>query len=187
MEMKNATLQPEDWAAAALEVIADAGVGAVAVEGLARRVGASKGSFYWHYESRAAVIAAAVRLWEQRRTTDVIDAVAGVEDPRERLRGVFATAYANPSAGRVEAALGVHGDEPEIGSALRRVTCRRLAFVEETFAELGLDAEEARRRALVAYSSYLGFFAVRDALRGDLPEATAPTYIDDVLELLVST
>src|SRR3546814_18257468 len=44
-------LSAEDWAQAALDLIAEHGVAAVAVEPLARRLGVTKGSFYWHFPS----------------------------------------------------------------------------------------------------------------------------------------
>ena len=46
------TLTAEDWARAALEAIAEDGVTAVAVEPLARSLGVTKGSFYWHFANR---------------------------------------------------------------------------------------------------------------------------------------
>ena len=46
---RNGRLSAEDWAQAALDLIAEQGVAAVAVEPLARRLGVTKGSFYWHF------------------------------------------------------------------------------------------------------------------------------------------
>src|SRR3546814_6866850 len=61
---KPARLSAEDWAQAALDVVAESGVAAVAVEPLARRLGVTKGSFYWHYPSREALLEAALSRWE---------------------------------------------------------------------------------------------------------------------------
>ena len=57
-------LSAEDWAQAALDLIAEQGVAAVAVEPLARRLGVTKGSFYWHFPSRDALLSAALERWE---------------------------------------------------------------------------------------------------------------------------
>ena len=46
---RSGRLSADDWAREALEQIAEAGVGSVAVEPLARRLGVTKGSFYWHF------------------------------------------------------------------------------------------------------------------------------------------
>ena len=57
-------LSADDWALGALDVIAEQGLAAVAVEPLARRLGVTKGSFYWHFPSREALLVAALDLWE---------------------------------------------------------------------------------------------------------------------------
>src|SRR5690606_7033358 len=61
---RGARLSAADWAQAALDVIAEQGVSAVAVEPLARRLGVTKGSFYWHFPSRDALLQAALERWE---------------------------------------------------------------------------------------------------------------------------
>jgi AcrR family transcriptional regulator len=179
-------LQPDDWANAALDAIADGGVGAVAVEALAPKVGASKGSFYWHFADRGALIQAAVELWERTRTESVIADLEGVDDGRERLRRLFATAFNNPRGGRVETALSARADDPRVSPVLQRVTERRLSYVAGIYEELGFDADSARRRAVITYSVYLGFFSLRESspewTPGDGEELEA--FIDELLEIL---
>src|SRR5690606_27509036 len=82
-------LSAEDWAQAALELIAEQGVAAVAVEPLARRLGVTKGSFYWHFPSREALLQAALERWETVEQQAVFGTLERVPDPRERLRSLF--------------------------------------------------------------------------------------------------
>jgi len=60
------TLTAADWAEAALQLIAEAGLGALTVETLAGRLGVTKGSFYWHFKGRSELLAASLRRWEHR-------------------------------------------------------------------------------------------------------------------------
>jgi AcrR family transcriptional regulator len=60
---KRSTLSAADWEQEALRVIADEGIGAVAVEPLARRMGITKGSFYWHFSSRESLLEQALLGW----------------------------------------------------------------------------------------------------------------------------
>src|SRR5687768_15861387 len=83
------TLTPHDWARAALEAMAEGGLAAVAVEPLAVRLGATKGSFYWHFRDRAALVDAALLLWEIEDTEAVIAALDELPDPMERMRTLF--------------------------------------------------------------------------------------------------
>ena len=58
-------LSAADWIGAAMEAIVESGVRAVAVEPLAVRLGATKGSFYHHFPNRDALILAALAEWER--------------------------------------------------------------------------------------------------------------------------
>src|SRR5690606_6204362 len=86
---RSGRLSAEDWAQAALDLIAEQGVAAVAVEPLARRLGVTKGSFYWHFPSREALLQAALERWEHVEQEAVFGALERVPDPRERLRALF--------------------------------------------------------------------------------------------------
>ena len=173
----------EDWARAALLAIAEGGLAAVRVEALAPAVGASKGSFYWHFADRAALVDAALELWAEEATEDVIAGLDAIEAPRERLSALFSTAFRHPWSGRVDAALAAHADHPQVAPVLQRVTERRLGFLDDVYGELGCSPAEARRRSLVAYTSYLGLFAVRRAAPASLP-AELDAYLDELLGML---
>ena len=183
MERSSRRLGAEDWARAALDALGEGGVGAVRVEALAPRVGASKGSFYWHYADRAALIDAALALWERESTEDVIAELEPIADPAARLRELFARAYGEPEAGRVDAGLAAHADDPQVGPVLRRVTKRRLAFMESIYRELGHTPARARHRALAVYSTYLGLFTVRLAAPDAVPEPL-DEHLDELFRLL---
>ncbi len=86
---RNARLSADDWAQAALDLIAEQGVSAVAVEPLARRLGVTKGSFYWHFPSRDALLQAALERWEAVEQESIFGSLEQVADPRERLRALF--------------------------------------------------------------------------------------------------
>ena len=73
-------LTREDWITAALGAIADGGLAAVGVEPLAARLGTTKGSFYWHFENRDALLEAAIGRWEKETTTDVIAEITASHD-----------------------------------------------------------------------------------------------------------
>ncbi|HEY7706603.1 MAG TPA: helix-turn-helix domain-containing protein [Gaiellaceae bacterium] len=177
-------LTPADWVAAALDAIAEGGLSSVAVEALAPKVGASKGSFYWHFADRAALLEAAFDLWEQTRTEAIIEELRPLADPKDRLRRLFAIAIANPRAGRIEAALASEPPHRRAAAVLRRASRRRLAFVRETLMELGFDEEAADHRALIIYTAFLGFFSLQQAAGAVLPSGRK---LDDYLDSLLDT
>ena len=85
---RNNRLSADDWAQAALDLVAEDGVHAVAVEPLARRLGVTKGSFYWHFPSRDALLRAALERWEQVELDEVFAQLEAITDPRLRMRAV---------------------------------------------------------------------------------------------------
>jgi len=136
-------LTKADWTEAALAVLARDGLAGVAVEPLARQLGATKGSFYWHFIDRADLIRATVELWEQRETTEVIDRIQAIPDPRERLTALGAGAYASAARGNAHAAVLAAASDPLVRVVLERVTRTELAFLEQLYRDLGVPAGRA--------------------------------------------
>ena len=184
-----ARLSARDWADAALAAMRrGGGLSAVAVEPLAAALCATKGSFSWHFANREALVTAALERWEERETEAVIAAVAEQDGPEARIRKLFAlTTYtATRERDAVELVLLADAAHPQVAAALRRVTERRLGYLTELFGEFGLDAAEARHRALLAYTGYLGHAQLAHSVRGVLPGgAEAERYLDTVLATLL--
>src|SRR5258708_34118503 len=79
------TLTAADWAGAALQLIAEAGLGALTVEALAARLGVTKGSFYWHFKGRSELLSPALDRWQQRATAEANTELSAGTVPRQRL------------------------------------------------------------------------------------------------------
>ena len=78
----------------------------MAVEPLARSLGATKGSFYWHFRDREALLVAALELYEQEGTEEVIATLDQQPNSDDQLRGLFDRAGLTPTPGRPGA--GIH-------------------------------------------------------------------------------
>ena len=191
---KSESLSAGDWTQAALDALARGGLAAVAVEPLAKELGTTKGSFYWHFADRNALIAAALDRWETRDTDLVIAAVERAGDATTRLRDLLRLAFTTAGAGAepgtrsVELALQANAGHPLVAATLRRVTERRLAYLTTLFAELGLSPARARDRGLLAYSAFLGHAQLAHATPELLPQGRAfATHVGRVVDALVRT
>ena len=160
MEVKN-SLSAGDWAQAALDAIAEGGIEAVAVEPLARRLGVTKGSFYWHFQNRNALLKAALDAWEEQETTAVVRQVENISDPRKRLQQVFRVANSGFRNGRLTGVFAAASSDPLIGPVVERVAKNRLDFLLDCYASLGYPREEARRWAMFAYATFMGTLQLR--------------------------
>ena len=150
------SLTAEAWAEAALDTMASGGLDAVAVEPLARRLNVTKGSFYWHFPNREALIKAALELWEKRETVDIIEGLEAEPDAYLRIVNLFKRANASHKSGRLYLALAAATDDVRVNEVVQRVSARRLAYLEKCYRALGMDASEAPLWATFAYATFIG-------------------------------
>lgn len=175
-------LSKADWIEVALLALARDGLSGIAIEPLARTLGTTKGSFYWHFADRAKLIAATLELWEQRGTTEWIARIQAISDPRERLIALLRDAYTGAARGNVHTAVLTAASDPRVAPVLARVTRTRLAFLERLYGDLGVASGQAARYARLAYELYLGIGELR---RADHDSEPAGQELDDYLELAV--
>ncbi|MFI6101612.1 TetR/AcrR family transcriptional regulator [Lentzea sp. NPDC051213] len=171
----------DDWTEIALRALAEGGLPAVAIEPLAARAGATKGSVYHHFSNREALLKATVERWEREHTEAVIELVEAEATPLDKLRTLFGTVLDRSRKGSVELALQQGAHDPVIAPVLHRVTERRLGYLRELFEELGFDAEHARKRALIAFSLYLG----QVQMYATLPGLVEPV-LDEAVQVLAT-
>lgn len=179
------SLSQDAWVAAAFDVLAEGGIGAIRVEPLAERLGVTKGSFYHHFANRRALHLAMLGAWEQRGTTEIIEDVdAAATTPTERLRRLaHRTMRSDPSGDAIENAIRAWAASDEVAAAATsRVDERRLAYTAGLLRATGMSAALARRRARVLYRVLIGEFVWRSS---GGPRVTR-TEIDDTVDLLLA-
>ena len=194
-------LSRQDWTAAALRAIADQGLPGLAVEPLAKKLGATKGSFYWHFRDREELLNAALERWEHEGTDAVIATLNPVDDERTRLRQLLEALFApEPSdamkpetretttqhrALDINITLSADPGQPAVAEAVARVTARRVSYFAEQLGAIGIPAEEAKRRAVLVYAAYVGYFRLApSALSGTPHGSTAKELVDAMMRML---
>jgi len=184
---RNPRLSADDWAQAALELIAEQGVAAVAVEPLARRLGVTKGSFYWHFSSRDALLQAALERWENyEQDVAFIPLRERVPDPRERLRRLIHMIAEEYTSHAVYAALMKASDHPCVQPVIERVAQRRIDYLAVAFRQMGLKAEAALYRAWLTHAAYIGFLQWNLQLhQARMTQEAFNAYIEHMIETLV--
>jgi AcrR family transcriptional regulator len=163
------TLTASDWAEAALQLIAEKGLRALTVSTLATRLGVTKGSFYWHFQGRSELVAAALSRWEQRATIEAITGLDAVQDARRRLELMLDAASQPPRSRSLYAALAEAAQDPIVGRVLNRVASARIAYLEVCYSNLGLAPALARSMAVFAYAAYRGLLQLAHEAPAALP------------------
>jgi AcrR family transcriptional regulator len=183
---RHGRLSAEDWAQAALDLIAEQGVAAVAVEPLARRLGVTKGSFYWHFPSRDALLQAALERWEAVEQETVFGKLEAVSDPRERLRALFQLVAHEFKSHIVYSELLKALDHPTVSPVIGRVSQRRFDWLAASFRQAGLSRTDAQHRARLAYAAYVGFLQLNMQLHQQrLQHDEFEGYVDHVMSTLI--
>jgi AcrR family transcriptional regulator len=186
LKSERGRLNASDWEQAALEMIAEVGVAAVAVEPLAKRLGVTKGSFYWHFATREALLSAALTRWSEDDTQDVLTRVSHITDAREQLRTLFRVSSRTVKLHKIYSALIKAVDSPIVGPMIEKLSEHRLRTLSQLFERAGLSHANALHRARLAYAAYIGFLQMSLQLR--LPRLSAgefDAYVEHVIETLV--
>ncbi len=179
-------LSADDWAQAALDQIAEQGVSAVAVEPLARRLGVTKGSFYWHFPSRDALLQAALERWETHEQEEVFGQLEGVTNPADRLGSLFKLVANEVQSHVIYSELLKALDHPAVQPVIGRVSKRRLDYLTSLFRAAGLDATDALHRARLAYAAYVGFLQLNLQLgQRDMQREEFEDYVDHMMATLI--
>src|SRR5574337_383589 len=181
----HARLSATDWEHGALDMLAEEGVAGIAIEALARRLGVTKGSFYWHFKNREALLQAALARWEADDERELQEHIGAVGDnPRERLGALFRWVSGEIQPHRVYAALLQALDHPLVKPMMMSVSQRRMDMLEVAFRQAGLVSEHARHRARLTYAAYVGFLQLNVAL--ELPHLSHEQY-DAYVEHVIAT
>jgi AcrR family transcriptional regulator len=158
-------LGKQEWISAGLRALAAQGAEAVRVERLAEALRVTKGSFYWHFKDRNALLEALLDAWKTRATSDIIAEVENRGgDARARLRALFS--ITQRSDGGLDQAIRNWAEkDSNAATALEEIDRRRIAYVVSLFKEYGFMPAEASARARLAYHARIGQFTLRARAR----------------------
>ena len=156
---KIARLDADAWIAAGFDALAAGGIDSVRVEPLAKMLAITKGSFYWHFADRRALLDAMLAAWTEGRIAAIREQSAVGGAPDQVLRGLadLYTRHANVRGLSIELAIRALARSDEAAAkAVRAVDRERLRHVGDLFAALGWPRVDAQARAILFYSYLFG-------------------------------
>jgi AcrR family transcriptional regulator len=174
-------LSASDWLDQGIRTLAQDGFTALKAEPLAKAMGVSRGSFYWHFADVDAFHAEILKYWREiaaERIIDDVEAAGGGGNGLEvLLHRVFGERLALENAVRRWAVV-----DPAARAAVRAIDKRRLTYVEHLLLNAGIPRDAARARAQILYWAYLGF-ALSD---NSLPKVQQQTVVAEMLRFASS-
>jgi len=179
------TLTRESWILAARKALIASGIDGVKVDLLGRALGVTRGSFYWHFEDRAALLRALLKHWEETNTEPMLDAIAraGARGMREDFDSHIGKLWidekefspAFDSTMRDWARV-----DRLVAAAVHRIDERRIAAFQTMFEAYGYKGDAALVRARITYFHQVGYYtlAIKESSE---QRARLSTLYDEVL------
>lgn len=155
-EAKTDQLSARDWLDQGLKTLTESGFTALKAEPLAKAIGVSRGSFYWHFADVGAFHAALLRRWREIMTEQIIANLEQSAEGEVRINVLLRRAFGNRLT--LEVAVRTWATlDPAARAAVQAIDRRRLSYIETLLAKSGLPPEIARARAQILYWAFLGF------------------------------
>lgn len=156
---RNGRLTADAWVAAGLDLLAHGGIDAVRIDQLARVLGVTKGSFYWHFEERADLLAAMLEMWRRSATLAVIERLETHGSPAERLRRLLDLPLSGNAALRgqsLELAIRLWSRRDQTAAAaIEEIDQQRLAYTMSLLRANGVSESKAGAAAYLIYAFVL--------------------------------
>lgn len=152
----------EDWLALAEDIIAEQGFSAVRVLPMAKRLGVSRSSFYWHFRDREDLVHSFVDGWRQRQLealrSYLSEGGGGVEEQiRRSLRKMIGNAdvtIRDISIGMAVRDLARH--DAYVARVVDEVDAARFAFNENALRLMSRDSAGVEDMAMLLYAATTG-------------------------------
>jgi AcrR family transcriptional regulator len=170
-------LSADDWIKEGLKALARNGFTALKADPLAKAMGVSRGSFYWHFADLGAFHAAVLKRWREIAAEQIIaDVEAGSDEPLQALlRRTFGARLDLERAVRNWAAFDAAAQ-----AAVRAIDRHRIDYIEQLLGKRGLDRPAAQARAQILYWTFLGF-----VLSGTpVPAARLQGLLDEIMRMV---
>ena len=152
--------QLDRWIESAIDVLAKEGISGLRIEALAKHCGVSKGSFYWHFKDKQALLDVLFDQWKNGRIRDIektTTVTPGKE--REQLHYAIELYGANRNRKGMLIELAVRDwarRDARAAAIVESVYLYRLEFTRKLFVSAGMSYAEAKSRSLLLYACVFG-------------------------------
>lgn len=151
------------WLDAAYELLIDSGVDAVKVMPLAKKLGMSRTSFYWHFKDRKSLLVALISRWENKNTGNLITQTEiYAETITEAIFNLF-DCWIDTELfdARLDFSIRTWAHRSdEIKVILERADLERISAIGSMFTRFGTDEEQADARARTIYYTQVGYISM---------------------------
>ena len=175
-------LAATDWVEAGFFLLATEGVKALTLDRLCKKVGATKGSFYWHFADMGAYRRALADTWAEVHDTDRAELTDRSDlPPRERLARMM-EALLGQRHWMLERAMREWArTDTDVAAAVAASDRRVRSAVRQAYLDDGFSTEQADVRADATFAAGVGFLHLSAAPPGPKAAAQQQHFLDIML------
>ena len=155
-------LTREDWVAVARIVLVKSGIDDVKVDRLAKRMKVTRGSFYWHFKDRQALLDALLEDWRGRNMREIEQIAARwAATPLDFAEVVRIWLGEDPIVPQFDTAIRAWARKsPAVARLVHETDDAWVTLLQSHFARMGLGPEESLVRARIVYFHQIGYYAL---------------------------
>lgn len=148
-------LTQEDWLRFALKALSKQGHTKLSANALATKLGVSRGSFYWHFQSLDDFHELLLKRWADITTDRVIEDLSEVGSSKQRLLSLIQRSMSGDA--KLERAIRSWAiSNKKVARYVHAVDARRIDYVEQLLLEEGVDRKDVRPRSQILYWAGIG-------------------------------
>ena len=146
----------EEWLEKALRALAKEGGSVLSVDALAKHLGVSRGSFYWHFKDKSDFVLQLVDYWIEVYTKSIIDYLEQMDISADKKLLLLMEKIVTERLTQYDISIRAWASHDPVASRkVKKNDELRYNFVRSLFSEIGFKGEELemRTRTFVVYNS----------------------------------
>lgn len=171
----------EAWLTAAYDALTGSGVEAVKIMPLAKGLGVSRTSFYWHFKDREALLEAIIQQWEDKNTGNLVSRTqAYASNVFEAIFNLF-DCWLDEALFDSRLDLAIRNwarNDADLQIRLDQADARRESAMAEMLQRFGFEQETALVRARTMIYTQIGYISMQIHEPEDKRLALMPRYVE---------
>ena len=179
-------LSREEWLKQALDILAEKHNALLNIDALVKRMGVTKGSFYWHFTDRDDFLMQLLDYWVyefNEKVPEALNKAVGDQDAKTRLRFLLAYLVEHDCAKYDMLVRSWAAQDPKVDKILVKIDKLRLNSVSALFTEIGFSDTDAKIRAHI----FVTFVSLRAGLFVKTSKREELAAIDTQIEFFTQT
>jgi len=178
-------LSKEEWLSHSLQALAGEGFTALKADKLAKSLGVSRGSFYWHFKDLKDFHTQVLETWKLVMVSNTIEQLEGVQpesgdslDARAKLEQLITKANSNDPSLEQSIRAWAFSDS-DVRKAVAEVDSVCLQYLESLLQVMGFDDDLVQVKARIIYAGHIGNIM----LGGEIAKNQKTLLVEELLKM----